>query len=151
MVKTIENEPIKILLADDDEDDIAIALRAFKKSRLENEVYVVRDGQQVLDYLHRTGKYQDTEQYPKPHLLLLDINMPKMNGQEVLEHLEADPKLRRLRVLMLTSSKNEQDVLRSYNNGACAYLPKPVEFDNFLDVIERLNCFWKTVVYANGY
>ncbi|MFQ5544275.1 MAG: response regulator [Nitrospiria bacterium] len=151
MIKTIKNEPIKILLADDDEDDIAIALRAFKKSKLENEVFVVRDGEETLDYLLSRGQYQDESQHPKPHLLLLDINMPKMNGLEVLKQLEDHPTLKRLRVMMLTSSKNEEDVVRSYNNGACAYIPKPVEFDDFLNVVEGLNCFWRTVIYTNGY
>jgi len=151
MIKTIGDEPIKVLLADDDEDDVAIALRAFKKSGLANEVYVVRNGEETLDYLFRRGGYQDLKKYPTPHLLLLDINMPKISGREVLKRLEADPKLRRLRVIMLTSSKNEEDVMESYNNGACAYLRKPVEFDEFLDVVERMNCFWKTVVFSNGY
>lgn len=150
MIKTIESEPIKILLADDDEDDIAIALRAFKKSKLANEVHVVRDGEETLDYLYRRGPYQDAEKYPQPQLLILDINMPKLNGLEVLEHLTADPKLKRLRVIMLTSSKNEEDVVGSYNNGACAYLPKPVGFEDFIEVVERLNYFWRTVIFANG-
>jgi len=151
MIKTIENEPIKILLADDDEDDITIALRAFKKSKLENEVFVVRDGEETLDYLFRRAPYQDVKKYPAPHLLLLDINMPKMNGLEVLEQLDKHPDLKRLRVMMLTSSKNEEDVVKCYNNGACAYLAKPVDFDDFLKVVEGLNYFWKTVIYSNGY
>jgi len=151
MIKTINDEPIRILLADDNEDDIAIALRAFKRSKLENEVYVVRNGEEVIDYLFRQGVYQDKEKYPQPQLLLLDINMPKLNGLEVLQRLVHDPDLKRLRVVMLTSSKNEEDVVSSYNNGACAYLSKPVEFEDFLGVIEGLNCFWKTVIYANGY
>jgi len=151
MIKTIENEAIKILLAEDDEDDIAIALRAFKKSRLANEIQVVRNGEETLDYLFRRAPYENVEQYPSPHLLLLDINMPKLNGLEVLEQLEQHSRLKRLRVVMLTSSKNEEDVVKSYNNGACAYIPKPVEFEDFLEVVEGLNCFWKTVIYANGY
>lgn len=149
MINTIKDEPIKILLAEDDEDDIAIALRAFKKSRLENEVYVVRDGEETLDYLFRRGPYQDVEKYPQPHLLLLDINMPKMSGLEVLEQLDTHPDLKRLRVMILTSSKNEEDVVKSYNNGACAYLAKPVEFEDFLKVVEGMNYFWRTVIYAN--
>ncbi len=151
MIKTIKDEAIKILLAEDDEDDIAIALRAFKKSRLENEVFVVRDGEETLDYLLRREPYQDVEKYPTPHLLLLDINMPKMNGLEVLEQLDAHPDLKRLRVMVLTSSKNEEDVVKCYNNGACAYLAKPVEFNDFLEVVEGLNYFWRTVIYSNGY
>ncbi len=151
MIKTINDEAIKILLADDNEDDIAIALRAFKRSKLENQVYVVRNGEQVTDYLFRQGPYQDKKKYPQPQLLLLDINMPKLNGLEVLQRLSQDPNLKRLRVVMLTSSKNEEDVVSSYNNGACAYLSKPVEFEDFLEVVEGLNCFWKTVIYANGY
>ncbi len=151
MIQTITDEPIRILLADDNDDDIAIALRAFKKSQLENEVHVVRNGEEALNYLFNREHYQDKEKYPKPQLLLLDINMPKLNGIEVLERLSQDSKLKRLRVVMLTSSKNEEDVVGSYNNGACAYLSKPVEFDDFLKVVEGLNCFWKTVIYSNGY
>lgn len=151
MIKTLENEPIKILLAEDDEDDITITLRAFKKSKLDNEVYVVRDGEETLDYLLRRSPYEDVEKYPTPHLLLLDINMPKKNGLEVLAELDAHPDLKRLRVMILTSSTNEEDVVKCYNNGACAYLAKPVEFDDFLKVIESLNYFWKTVIYSNGY
>ncbi len=151
MIKIIEDEPIKILLAEDDEDDIAIALRAFKKSKLENEVTVVRNGEETLDYLLNREPYQDVNLYPKPHLLLLDINMPKISGLEVLEHLDAHPQLKRLRVVVLTSSKNDEDVVKSYNHGACAYLAKPVEFEDFLRVVESLNCFWKTVIYSNGY
>lgn len=124
--------PIDILLAEDNEADIKITLRAFDKAKIKNNVFVVRNGQEALDFVYHRDPYQDQHKYPKPDLILLDIAMPKMDGLEVLKKLKSDAETDYIPVVMLTSSKNEQDVMNSFKNGAASYIQKPVTYDEFL-------------------
>lgn len=133
---------IDILLVEDDEADVGITLRAFEKGKLKNNIYVVRDGQEALDFFSHQGKYQDKEKYPRPDLVLLDIRMPKMDGFEVLKRLKADAHTNFIPVVMLTSSKNEEDVVKSYADGAASYIPKPVSYDDFAKAVDAFNFYW---------
>jgi CheY-like chemotaxis protein len=142
---TISYKPIDILLVEDDEMDIEVTLRAFEKGRIRNNLFVVRDGQEALDFVSGQGQYQNKEKYPRPDLILLDIRMPKLNGFEVLKSLKADPRLDFIPVVMLTSSKNEEDVVKSYGAGAASYIPKPVSYQDFLKVVDGFNFYWQII------
>jgi len=134
-----------VLLAEDNEHDIIATKRAWKKHHVANPLYIVKDGEECLDFLHRRGKYGEPETTPRPGILLLDINMPKMDGLAVLEHIREDRKLRHLPVVILTSSKDEEDRFKSYNLGVNAYIVKPVGFDNFSEAVRTINLFWELV------
>src|SRR2546421_4456908 len=121
--------PITILVADDDSDDRAMTKEAFQASLLANDLRFVEDGVELLDYLHRRGKYADPASSPRPGLILLDLNMPRMDGREALRELKHDPRFRPLRVVILTTSKAEEDILRTYNLSAASYITKPVTFE----------------------
>ncbi len=137
--------PINILLAEDNEDDIEITAMAFEQARIQNNLFIVKNGKEAWDYLNRHGEYADEEKYSAPDLVLLDINMPKMGGFELLTKMKADEKFKLIPTVMLTSSKNEEDVAKSYSNGAAAYIPKPVNHEEFLKVVEAFNFFWQIV------
>lgn len=141
---TAEIKAIDILLIDDNEDDILIIRRTFKKVRTTNDLHIVKSGEEALDYLHHQGKYAEKKP-AMPGLILLDISMPGMSGFDVLEKLKADPKLKMIPVIMLTTSNQEEDVIRSYEGGACSYITKPVNKDEFFKAIERLNIYWTMV------
>lgn len=130
-----------ILLVEDDPRDLELALVALERSQLANEVIVVRDGAQALEYLRRTGEF-DGRESGNPAVVLLDLKLPKINGLEVLEAIRADAGLRSIPVVMLTSSQEENDVVRSYQLGVNAYVVKPVEFKQFLSAISDLGMFW---------
>ena len=134
-----------VLLAEDSEHDIIATKRAWKKHHIANPLYIVKDGEECLDFLHHRGKYSEPETTPRPGILLLDINMPKMDGLAVLEHIREDRKLRHLPVVILTSSKDEEDRLKSYNLGVNAYIVKPVGFTNFSEAVRTINLFWELV------
>ena len=130
-----------ILLADDNEDDLELEMRALAQYRVANEIVVVRDGADVLDFLYRRGHF--TNRNPAaPLVVLLDINMPKINGLEVLEKMKGDPDLRLIPVVMLTSSREGPDVERCYDLGANAYVLKPVDFAQFADAVKTIGKFW---------
>ncbi len=139
-----------VLLAEDNEHDILATKRAWKKHHIANPLYIVEDGEACLDFLHRRGKYGEPEAPPRPGILLLDINMPKIDGLAVLKHIREDRNLRHLPVVILTSSKDEEDRLRSYDLGANAYIVKPVGFDNFSGAVRTINLFWKLVELPGG-
>ena len=142
----MEREPICILLADDDPDDRMLTERALKRNRLANSIKMVEDGEQLMDYLHRRGAYADPEKSPRPGLILLDLNMPRKDGREALEEIKSDPSLRRIPVVILTTSEAEQDILRSYDLGVNAFVTKPVTFDGLANAIMRLGEFWFEIV-----
>jgi two-component system, response regulator len=141
-----DHEPICILLADDDPDDLMLTQRALKKSRLANSVRVVNDGEELMDYLHRRGQYSDPDSAPRPGIILLDLNMPRKDGREALEEIKSDSSLRRIPVVILTTSEAEQDILRSYDLGVNAFVTKPVTFDGLASAITRLGEFWFEIV-----
>jgi CheY-like chemotaxis protein len=139
------HEPFVVLMAEDDEHDILATRRAWKKHHISNPLYIVNDGEECLDFLHRREKYSEQGTAPRPGILLLDIRMPKMDGLAVLKHIRQDKQLRRLPVIILTTSRAEEDRLRSYDLGVNAYIVKPVGFDNFSGAVRTINLFWQLV------
>ena len=137
---------ITILLADDDPDDRKLTKDAFVENRLANEFYAVEDGEELLDYLHRRGQYESLRGNPLPGLILLDLNMPRKDGREALKEIKADPELRRIPVVVLTTSKAEEDIVRSYDLGVNSYVTKPVTFKSLVELIKVLGCYWFEVV-----
>ncbi len=136
-----------ILMAEDDEHDVLATRRAWEKHHIENPLVVVRDGEECLDYLYRRGKYADKELSPTPKLLLLDLNMPRINGLEVLATIRDDDDFKRLSIVVLTTSDSEPDLKMCYDMGVNAYIVKPVGFENFAEAIKDINMFWKLVTY----
>ncbi|HID28905.1 MAG TPA: response regulator [Desulfobacterales bacterium] len=132
-------------MAEDDEHDIVATKRAWKMHHIANPLYVVNDGEECLDYLHRRGKYSQPGAAPLPGILLLDIKMPKMDGLSVLKHIREDKELRRLPVIILTTSRAEEDRLESYDLGVNAYIVKPIGFENFAEAVKAISCFWQLV------
>jgi CheY-like chemotaxis protein len=133
---------MEILLVEDNEDDILLEREALADAKLVNLMSVVRDGEEALAYLRGQGKYQDAR---IPGLILLDINMPKKNGFEVLNEIKADPTLKHIPVVMLTTSDSEADIVKSYARGACSFITKPMDFDKFRDVIRQFALYWALV------
>ena len=140
-------EPFAVLMAEDDEHDIVATKRAWKKHHIANPLYIVKNGEECLDFLQRKGRYEEPDLAPRPGILLLDINMPRMDGLTVLKRIREDEneKLRRLPVVILTTSKAEQDRIRGYELGANAYIVKPVGFENFSDAVKTISLFWQLV------
>jgi two-component system response regulator len=140
-------EPFAVLMAEDDEHDIVATKRAWKKHHIANPLYIVKNGEECLDFLQRKGRYEEPDSAPHPGILLLDINMPRMDGLTVLKRIREDQneKLRRLPVVILTTSKAEQDRIRGYELGANAYIVKPVGFENFSDAVKTISLFWQLV------
>ena len=131
-----------ILLVEDNDDDVELTLRALRRNRVANRVDVVRDGAEALEYLFATGSYAGRDVRDTPNLVLLDLKLPKVGGLEVLERLRADPRTRRLPVVILTSSKEESDLARSYDLGANSYIRKPVDFTQFMEAVNQLGLYW---------
>lgn len=138
--------PITILLADDDADDRMMAAEALEESRLANDLRCVADGEQLMDYLHRRGKYADPVESPRPGLILLDLNMPRKDGREALEEIKADANLKQIPVVVLTTSKAEEDIYRTYNLGVNSFITKPVVFESLVDVMKTLGKYWFEIV-----
>jgi CheY-like chemotaxis protein len=141
-----QRKPVTILMADDDADDRYFTQSAMQESRLANELRCVEDGEELLDYLHRRGRYADPKDSPRPGLILLDLNMPRKDGREALREIKADPSLRLIPIVVLTTSKAEQDILRSYNLGANCFITKPVTFEGLVDVVKVLDKHWFQIV-----
>lgn len=129
-------------MADDDPDDRDLTRDAFVDARLPGELRFVEDGVELLDYLFRRGKYQAPGAAPRPSLILLDLNMPRKDGRDALKELRADAKLRGIRVVVLTTSKAEEDIIRAYELSAASYITKPVTYSAFLDVVRTLGKYW---------
>lgn len=138
--------PITILMADDDADDREMTREAFLQSRLTNDLRFVEDGAELLDYLHRRNKYADALSAPRPGLILLDLNMPKLDGRQALREIKSDPRLRNIRVVVMTTSKAEEDILRTYDLGAESYVNKPVTFAALAEVIATMGRYWLQIV-----
>ena len=138
--------PATILLAEDDPDDRMLITRAFGKSKLASDVRTVADGEELMAYLKRTGGYADENESPRPKLILLDLNMPRKSGREALREIKADPKLRSIPVVVLTTSEAEADIVESYDTGANAYVTKPIRFEDLVSAMETLDRFWFNIV-----
>lgn len=142
----INGRPAIILLAEDDPGDQELTRRALEDRKVRNKLYIVEDGKEALDYLLRRGQYEDPKSSPRPDLMLLDLNMPKVDGKQVLGEIGKHPELRRLAVVMLTTSQEEGDVLCSYDLGVRSYITKPVDMDQFVRVIQALEAYWFQIV-----
>ena len=141
-----ERKPITILLADDDEDDRMLARDALKESRLANDLHMVKDGEELMDYLLRRGAYEALADSPRPGLILLDLNMPKMDGREALKAIKSNASFRRIPVVVLTTSKAEEDIYQTYDLGANSFITKPVMFASLVKVMIDLGKYWFEIV-----
>lgn len=137
---------VTILMADDDEDDCMLAQEALAESRLANDLHFVRDGEELMDYLYRRGKYVDPKSSPRPGLILLDLNMPKKDGREALQEIKANLQLRHIPIVVLTTSKAEEDIYTSYNLGANSFITKPVTFAALVEVMKTIGKYWFEIV-----
>jgi CheY-like chemotaxis protein len=135
-------KPIVFLMADDDPDDRMLTKEAMSESRVLNDLRFVEDGEELMEYLTRQGKYSNPEESPRPSVILLDLNMPKKDGREALKEIKADPNLRRIPIVIMTTSQSEEDILRSYDLGASSYITKPVTFDGLIDLMKALGQYW---------
>jgi CheY-like chemotaxis protein len=138
-----EMEMINILLVEDNPGDIRLTQEAFKEGMLRNNLHVVMDGEAAMDFLQGKGEYKDS---PRPDLVLLDLNLPKMNGREVLTAIKKDPDLKRIPVVVLTTSQDEQDIVESYKQFASSYIVKPVSMEKFINVVASFKQYWLSVV-----
>jgi len=137
-----KTRPITILMADDDEDDRLLTQDALRESRVLNSLYCVEDGVELLEYLRKEGKYANGVPCPRPSLILLDLNMPRMDGREALHNIKNDDNLRGIPIVILTTSKQEEDMVRGYNLGAASYITKPVNFDGLVELMRTLGKYW---------
>lgn len=144
--RTQPKKQVPILIADDDMDDCEMIRDALKESRLLNELYFVKDGEELMNYLHHQGKYEDRNKYPKPGLILLDLNMPRKDGREALKEIKCDENLRQIPVVVLTTSQAEEDVLRTYNLGVNSFITKPVAFEGLVQIMKDLGQYWFKIV-----
>jgi CheY-like chemotaxis protein len=135
-------KPITILMADDDEDDRLLTQDALAESRVLNELHFVEDGVELLEYLERKGKFAQKEASPRPGLILLDLNMPRMDGREALQAIKANPNLKGIPVVILTTSQQEEDMVKGYDLGAASYITKPVTFDGLVELMKALGKYW---------
>ena len=145
--RTDVGEPIEILMVDDSMGDVRLAQEALKEARVRNRLSVVHDGEQAMAFLRREDGYGDA---PRPDLVLLDLNMPRMDGREVLAQIKGDPDLRSIPVVVLTTSEAEVDIVKAYDLHANAYITKPVDLEAFLDAVKVVEEFWLTVVRLPG-
>ena len=141
-----EGKPITILIADDDVDDRLLAKDALAECRLANDLRFVEDGEELLEYLRHRGKYANAVQTPRPGLILLDLKMPRKDGREALKEIKADPDLRRIPIVVLTTSQAEEDIYRTYDLGVNSFVTKPVTFDALVHIMKTLTRYWIEIV-----
>lgn len=138
-----ETRPIEILLIEDSPSDIRLTIEALKEAKVRNNLHVATDGVEAMNFLNKKDTYADR---PHPDLILLDLNLPKKDGREVLAEIKKDPQLKRIPIVILTTSSSEEDILRAYDLHANCYITKPVDFDQFMKVIQTIEGFWLTIV-----
>ena len=143
MTQSLPGRQIEVLLVEDDPGDVLMTKEAFEDYKIQNTLHVVNDGVEAMDFLRRQGEYADA---PRPDLVLLDLNLPRMDGREVLQAIKSDPELASIPVVVLTTSEAEEDVLRSYSLHANAYVTKPVDFERFIQVVRQIDDFFVSVV-----
>lgn len=141
-----DKSQVSILIADDDADDRMLTKEAFEENHVINPIHFVNDGEELMAYLLKKGKYADKEIYPQPGMILLDLNMPRKDGREALAEIKSHPELRRIPVIVLTTSKAEEDVIRSYNLGVNCFITKPVTFNSLVEVTRMLGKYWFEIV-----
>jgi CheY-like chemotaxis protein len=137
---------VVILIADDDEEDRMLVKEAMEESRLANHLQFVEDGEELLDYLHNRGNFSDKTKYPTPGLILLDLNMPRKDGREAMKEIKSDPHLKVIPIVVLTTSKAEEDILRTYDLGVNSFITKPVTFSALVDIMKTLGKYWFEIV-----
>ncbi|MBI5642921.1 MAG: response regulator [Deltaproteobacteria bacterium] len=143
MSRRSSSEPIEILMVEDNPSDVRLTVEAFKDAKVYNNMSVAENGEEAMSFLRREGKYADS---PRPDLILLDLNLPKKNGREVLAEIKQDPSLKRIPVVILTTSDDEQDILKAYDLHVNAYIRKPVDLEQFIKIVEAVEDFWLSVV-----
>ncbi len=136
------NNQVEILLVEDNPNDVEMALRALKKNKIANNVLVAGDGEEALDFIFKRGKYLDRPKKDRPRIILLDLKLPKVDGLEVLREIKSDPETKVIPVIVMTSSKEETDMIESYRLGVNSYIVKPVDFDKFVDAVRDLGLYW---------
>jgi CheY-like chemotaxis protein len=139
-------KPITIVLAEDDPDDRLMAVEALEESRLANDLHIVEDGEELMDYLYQRGKFADLKNWYLPGLILLDLNMPKKDGREALKEIKADANLRRIPIVVLTTSDEEEDIYRTYDLGVNSFITKPVSFESLVEIMKMLKLYWFEIV-----
>lgn len=142
----VQSIPISILLADDDPDDRMLTKEAFDESRIHNVLDMVEDGEELMDYLNDRGRYSGENARPRPSLILLDLNMPRKDGREALKEIKRDPRLKHIPIIVLTTSKAEEDILRTYDLGVNSFVIKPVTFEGLVDVVKAIGKYWFAIV-----
>lgn len=147
MENMYQGRPVKILLVEDNPGDVRLTQEVLKEGSVHNEMYVARDGLEAISFLQRQGKNQNAE---RPDVILLDLNLPGINGREVLAAIKEDAQLKRIPVIILTTSDDEQDIFKSYDLHANAYVTKPVDLDKFIDIVKQIEGFWLSVVRLPG-
>ena len=139
-------EPVIIVYAEDDPDDRLLVQEALEESKLLNKLVFVENGEELLDYLYRRGKFQNCEDEKLPGLILLDLNMPRKDGREVLKEIKKEQKFRRIPVVVLTTSREEEDILRTYDLGANSFIKKPVTFESLVEIVKTIGTYWFEIV-----
>lgn len=145
-IRNRNKRSVVILIAEDDDDDFFLAQEAFDEYNLANEIHRVKNGEELLNYLKRRGQFQQPKLSPPPVLILLDLNMPRMDGREALKEIKSDPELRKIPVVIMTVSREEEDVVRSYELGANSYIRKPVRFSEMIEIIKTIGKYWFEIV-----
>jgi len=140
-----KHSEVDILLVEDNQDDVELTLHALRRERLANKICVVRDGEEALDFLFCSGSYADRSFEHPPRLVLLDLKLPRVNGMEVLKRIKADERTKNIPVVVLTSSKEERDMVNTYNLGANSYIQKPVDFDQFRETVKTVGLYWMVI------
>ncbi len=145
MNEKVQPKSITILIAEDDPDDRMLAQEALAENKIANHLHFVEDGEELMDYLKQRGKYNE-HNAPRPGLILLDLNMPKKDGREALQEIKSDPDLKSIPVIILTTSKVEEDIIKSYNLGVNSFIPKPVTFEDLIEVTQAIGNYWLRIV-----
>ncbi len=143
IAQKIETRPVDILLVEDNPGDVRLTKEALKDAKVLNEIYVARDGVEAMQFVHREGSFAEA---PMPDLILLDLNLPRKDGREVLAEIKKDPKLQHIPIVVLTTSKADEDIIKTYNLHANAYITKPVDLNRFVEIMHTLEQFWFTIV-----
>ena len=142
----MEDSPIIILLAEDDQDDQYLISEALDESNVPHKLFIVENGEELLDYIHNRNQYLNKNKYPRPELILLDLNMPRKNGMVTLKEIKSDPKFKRIPVVALTTSQSEEDIIQTYELGVSSYITKPMTFTALVEMMKSLGKYWEGIV-----